>query len=159
MRLKAFIEEDFVNYKKPSMFLGSCFCTFKCCKEANLPFSTCQNCDLYSAEIIEIKNHTLIERFKNNPITEAIVIGGMEPLDQFEELLSLIKDFRESGIANEFVIYTGYNKYEITEKIQELKKSSNIIVKYGRFIPNDEKRFDKVLGVNLISSNQYAEKL
>jgi hypothetical protein len=33
----------------------------------------------------------------------------------------------------------------------------NIIVKFGRFIPDDEKRFDEVLGVELASHNQYAE--
>ena len=32
-------------------------------------------------------------------------------------------------------------------------------MKYGRFIPNMENRFDLILEVNLASNNQYAEKL
>ena len=34
----------------------------------------------------------------------------------------------------------------------------NIIIKYGRYIPNDGKHFDRVLGVELVSNNQYAIK-
>ena len=29
-------------------------------------------------------------------------------------------------------------------------------IKYGRYIPNDGKHFDRVLGVELVSNNQYA---
>ena len=35
----------------------------------------------------------------------------------------------------------------------------NIIVKFGRFIPDQESHYDEVLGVNLASNNQYAKKL
>jgi len=30
MKLKFLIDEDFVNYKEPSMFIGFPNCTFKC---------------------------------------------------------------------------------------------------------------------------------
>lgn len=40
-----------------------------------------------------------------------------------------------------------------------LKKYKNIIVKFGRYIPNQKKHFDPVLGVELASDNQHAEKL
>ena len=33
MRVTNIVYEDFVNYKKPSMFLGSISCDFKCCVE------------------------------------------------------------------------------------------------------------------------------
>ena len=36
---------------------------------------------------------------------------------------------------------------------------SNIIIKFGRFIPNREPHFDEVLGVNLASNNQYAKRI
>ena len=39
MRLKALIDEDFTNYKKPSMFIGTISCNWKCCKEQNLDVS------------------------------------------------------------------------------------------------------------------------
>jgi hypothetical protein len=32
-------------------------------------------------------------------------------------------------------------------------------MKYGRYIPNNKGRFDKVLGVQLASDNQYAERI
>jgi hypothetical protein len=40
-----------------------------------------------------------------------------------------------------------------------LKNFDNIIIKYGRFIPNQEQHYDETLGVNLASNNQYAERL
>ena len=43
MKLKFIKRDDFVNYKKCSMFLGTTSCDWKCCKENNLPCSTCQN--------------------------------------------------------------------------------------------------------------------
>ena len=43
MRIKAIIDEDYTNYKKPAMFIGTASCCGKCCKEAGLPLSVCQN--------------------------------------------------------------------------------------------------------------------
>ena len=43
--------------------------------------------------------------------------------------------------------------------VEELKKYPNIVVKYGRYIPNSESHYDEVLGITLASSNQYAEKI
>jgi hypothetical protein len=42
MRVKNIVYEDFVNYKKPSMFIGTISCGGKCCIEAGIPFSVCQ---------------------------------------------------------------------------------------------------------------------
>ena len=39
------------------------------------------------------------------------------------------------------------------------KKFNNIIIKFGRYIPNSSKKYDDVLGVYLSSENQYALKL
>ena len=36
-------------------------------------------------------------------------------------------------------------------------KWENIIIKFGRYIPNQEKHYDDVLGIELASDNQYAE--
>lgn len=40
--LKDIIAEDFVQYKKPSMFLVSRVCDWKCCKDAHIDYSVCQ---------------------------------------------------------------------------------------------------------------------
>ena len=41
----------------------------------------------------------------------------------------------------------------------KLKQYDNIIIKFGRFIPNQEKHYDEVLGVELASPNQYARRI
>ena len=55
------------------------------------------------------------------------------------------------------VIYTGYKEEELIEQIKFLQQFDNIIVKFGRFIPNSPHIFDTVLGVELASNNQYAK--
>lgn len=160
MKVKFILEEDFVNYKKPNMFIGTCFCDFKCCHEIGAPESMCQNEPWFQEPIKEIGADTIIHKYTSNPFTTAIVFGGMEPLLQFEEIVDFIQRFRK--ISNDdIVIYTGYNKDEILDKIQIFQNNNikNIIIKFGRYRPNEEKHFDEVLGVNLASSNQYAEKI
>jgi len=157
MKLKGIIDEDFVNYKKPSMFLSFNRCSFKCDKECGR--TICQNSALALEKDIDISLVEIIERYLNNPITKAIVCGGLEPFDSWDDLQCLILNFRYYT-NDDIVIYTGYYKEEIDkEKIDWLKLYSPIIIKYGRFIPNDEEYFNDVLGVKLASKNQYTEKI
>ena len=58
---------------------------------------------------------------------------------------------------DDIVIYTGYTEEEIKDKVKWLSLYENIIIKFGRFVPNAEKHFDEVLGVELASPNQYAK--
>lgn len=75
-------------------------------------------------------------------------------------IFSFIKKMRvEYNCDDDIVIYTGYYKYEKLSEITRLRKFKNIIVKYGRFIPNNTNHFDEVLGVSLASMNQFAEKI
>lgn len=157
MRVKAIKDEDFVNYKVPCMFISTCFCDWKCCHDANIPEEVCQNNELASMRTIDVSADSIYRRYINNPISEAIVIGGLEPIKQFDEIYELIEYFRVNSCKDNFVIYTGYNKDEITDEIRQLSDFKNIIIKFGRFIPNQEPHYDHVLGVNLISDNQYAE--
>lgn len=156
MNIKALIDEDFVNYKKPSMFIGTSYCTFKCERENSE--CHCQNSNLSKSSIINIDDEKLVERYIKNNITKSVVIGGLEPMDTFEELISFIDKFR-NRCDDDVVIFTGYYEEEVSSKIEQLKKYKNIIIKFGRFIPNQEKHFDEVLGVNLASKNQYALKI
>lgn len=157
MKIKGLIAEDFVNYKLPSMFIISSVCNWKCCKEQNIDISYCQNADLVSQKTLDISTERIYNMFVTNPITEAVVIGGLEPFDQIDEIIELIDYFRENKVFSPFVIYTGYYPTEIVSSLNRLKNYCNIIVKFGRFIPNSESKYDNVLGVNLISDNQYAE--
>ena len=159
MRIKGLQDEDFVNYKKPSMFIGTSICDWKCCTEQCLDKSICQNSSLANSKTIDISADKIYRRYINNPITKAVVIGGLEPILPFPEVLDLIYTLRNNGCFDDFVIYTGYYPSEIKHEIEELERCENIIIKFGRFIPNQEKHYDEVLGVYLISDNQYAEKI
>ena len=57
MRLRGLVEEDFTNYKKPSMFLIVPFCTFKCDKEYGTQI--CQNLPVTKEPIVEISNEDM----------------------------------------------------------------------------------------------------
>ena len=159
MLIKGVIDEDFVNYKMSSMFIGAIKCDWKCCTESNLPITVCQNQPLAKEPNIEVSADEIFSRYISNPITQAIVIGGLEPFLQFNEIKNLIKTFRENNCNDNIVIYTGYYPHELQKEIEELKQYKNIIVKFGRYSPNQEKHYDDVLGVYLVSDNQYGEKI
>lgn len=158
MKLKFVKPEDFVNYKKCSLFLGTCYCDWKCCIENNLPCSICQNYPRSNNPIKDIPNEKIFDFYKKNNLMEAIIFGGLEPMKQFEEMLEFISEFRNIS-NNDIVIYTGYYPEEISDKIAQLTKFSNIIVKFGRYIPNKPNRYDDILGITLASDNQYAKKI
>lgn len=156
--LKGIIDEDFVNYKVPSMTLMFPKCSLKCDKEYGM--SLCHNSPLLKEPDVSISINKLVDRYLNNNITEAIVCQGMEPFDSFNELLELIYAIRIKRHCNDvIVIYTGYNKFEILGKLIQLVFYDNIIVKFGRFVPDQKPHYDEVLGVYLASDNQYAEKI
>lgn len=151
MKVKTIIEEDFINYKKPSMFIATTKCNFKCDKECGKP--VCQNSELAKAPNIEIDDEEIIKRYLNNSITEAICIAGLEPLNDFNDLFEFISDFRQYS-KDDIIIYTGYYPEEIPSYLERLKENfSNIIIKFGRFIPNQKSHYDELLGVELASEN------
>ena len=153
MIIKDIVAEDFLNYKRPSMFIATAKCDWKCGAEY------CQNTPLAKAPSKEISNETIYKMYHNNDITKAIVVGGLEPMQQFEELSALISLFRERGDQSTFVIYTGYDRDEIDDKVELLKRYGNITIKFGRYIPGQSVHYDQILGVNLASDNQYAEQI
>lgn len=155
MVIKGLVEEDFANYKKASLFLCFPNCSFKC--ERDCGVACCQNSDLASSPNIEVDSRELISRYISNPITSAVVIGGLEPFDDFEQLIDFIELLREKSF-DDIVIYSGYNEDEIQNEIT-LLKNYDVIVKFGRFVPNAKHRFDKLLGVELASENQYAKRI
>lgn len=154
MLVKDILDVDFINYKKASMTISFPRCNWKCEKECGK--QVCQNSALAQAPDIEISVDKIIERYLNNKISKSIVAGGLEPLDSWADLQLFIEKFREKS-DDDIVIYTGYYKKEIIDKINWLKNYDNIIVKFGRFIPGHNKHYDNVLGIELASDNQYAE--
>lgn len=157
MKIVFLNDYDIVNYKKPSMFIGFPCCTFKCNKESGK--NVCQNYELIKSKQIDVTYEEIVKEYIENPLTSAIVFGGLEPFDTYEDVKNLIIEFRKYT-NDEIVIYTGYNENEVKNKTALLSKNfANIIVKFGRFMPNTTQHFDEILGVKLFGDNQYAKKI
>lgn len=164
MLIKNLVDEDFVNYKKPSMFIAFPRCSFKCDREAGC--AICQNGALANEPDLDIPITEIVNRYLKNPITKAIVFGGLEPWDTIVDMGRLIAEFRKYT-NDDIVIYTGYTEEELingvylSQDMFNIIKShyKNIIIKFGRFIPNQEKHYDEILGVELASPNQYARRI
>lgn len=149
MTIKGILDEDYVNYKLPSMYIAFPHCDFKCGE------GLCQNKQLLEQTNIEINDHTLISRYIANPLTKAIVCAGMEPFCTFDMLHQFLINFRQRS-KDDIVIYTGYTEKEVENFVDLLKPLKNVIIKYGRYIPNSNPRYDEELGIKLASENQYA---
>lgn len=156
MKLKGINDYDICNYKKPAMFLIFPYCSFKCDKECGV--NVCQNSALAREPVIEIRAADIVHRYLDNPLTHAVVCGGLEPFDSAQELILFITYFRMHS-KDPIIIYTGYKEEELTEQIKFLQNFDNIIVKFGRFIPNSPHIYDAILGVELASDNQYAKHI
>lgn len=156
MKLKGIVDTDITNYKKISMFLITETCSLKCDKENKNNY--CHNSGLLSQPTIEISSDELYERYKSNNLSEAIVIGGLEPFDSMSDLLELMFTFRRvHRCKDDIVIYTGYRKEEIEDELFVLEDYAPFIIKFGRYRPNQEPHFDKILGIELANDEQYAE--
>lgn len=147
MQLISIVDEDWVNYKKPSMFLIFPKCSMKCGKK-------CQNRHLLQEEPIEVNIDSLIDRYMNNDITKAVVCGGLEPFDSWQDLQAFIMNFRYYS-PDDIVIYTGYTEEELKDKLPWLSVYENIYVKVGRYMPKCKSYKSDLLGIELASTNQY----
>ena len=159
MIIKGIKDEDFLQYRLPSMLVAFPSCTFKCEKECSGCKGMCQNGSLANSPNIEISAKAIVGRYMSNPISKALVCGGLEPFDSYTQLLELLTEFRAT-CDDPIVVYTGFYKDEIEQKLEYIIEFiPNVIIKFGRYIPNEEKHLDPILGVELASSNQYAEKI
>lgn len=160
MRVTNIIHEDFVNYKKPSMFIGTCFCDGKCYKELNRDKSMCINNELAESSKHSVTDDELIIQYIHNPYSEAIVFGGLEPMLQIDEICKFLTLLRCTYECEDpVIIYTGYVPDEIEDQLNRLRSFKNIIVKFGRYVPDQNSRYDEVLGITLASDNQWAEQI
>lgn len=158
MLIKAIKDEWFQDYKIPSMLVAFPFCSFKCDHDCGK--QVCQNSTLALSPTIELSYSEIISRYRENPISKAIIMAGLEPFDSAEDLIELIRCFRKEDIYDPVVIYTGYKEEEIpSEQLSSLASCKPVIIKYGRYIPGQESHIDPILGVYLAGDNQYAKFL
>lgn len=150
------IDESFTEYKLPHMLVGFPYCSFKCDRENGN--QVCQNWELAKAPRIAVEAEDIAARYVSNDLTKAVVFAGLEPFDSFKEMVALINELR-NVTEDDIVIYTGYDKDEIEKMIEAIAVYRNIIVKFGRYRPGQQKHFDEVLGVELASDNQFAKRI
>ena len=135
MIIKQLRDEDFTNYRLPSMVVGFPSCTFKCEKDCGCR-GMCQNSELFKSPSIEMSSKDIVDRYMNNPITRAIVLGGLEPFDTFGQMLELMCEFREKT-DDTIVIYSGYYRDEIPkERIDAIIKYVNEHPEFGLYLEN-----------------------
>lgn len=150
MLVKTILPEDYVNYKKPALFISSSRC------DGNCP--NCQNQFLKDQTTLNIDNKRLVKLFIDNPLTEAIVLAGLDPFASFEDTLEFYKELRKESPTTTVVIYTGQYPTQLEREINSLVSIGGpLIIKFGDYREGDKPHFDELLGIELASDNQYAE--
>ena len=158
IEVKGVIWEDLVNYKKIGTTLMFPKCSFKCDKECGE--QVCQNWELAAAPSQTVHINGFMRLYKSNPITEAIILQGLEPFDSLIDVYTVAAALEDFNITDDLVIYTGYNRDEIASHLKPLYSiPGHLIIKWGRYIPGQKSHYDPVLGVYLSSDNQYGEQL
>lgn len=161
MLVKTVLEERFDDYRLPSLYIGCVSCNGKCAAEGRFSIDMCINDVWRKTPNVRVDDDVIIRRYLRNPITSAVVFGLLEPMEQFDEVYAFVEKLRINyQCDDDVVIYTGYTEKECQEAgwIEKLSGFHNIVIKFGRFIPNHAAHFDEVLGVKLASDNQYAIK-
>ena len=156
MKIKGILDTDHVNYKKLSMTIMFPKCSFKCDHECGQ--AVCQNSPLVNEPDIDISYEKIVDRYMNNPLTEAIVFQGLEPFDSTEDVYELVKAFR--NVTNDdIVIYTGYTEEECDWHIGYFKdfplRNSNVylfprptlFINAALLVPNSMKSFSTFRGI------------
>lgn len=171
MHVLDIVDEDFVNYKLPTMTIAMPYCDFKCDKMANR--EVCHNHHLAQLPILNVHTSTIIARYLNNPITKGITFQGLEPFyidrsqgkDSYTEIMNFIKVIRSQySCKDPIIIFTGFTEEECNQQgllgpLLNNQTLNNIIIKFGRYIPDQESHLDLLLGITLSSDNQYAKQI
>ena len=131
MKIKGLTDTNFTDYKLPSLYIATPYCSFKCDKECGR--AVCQNSALAHDTIYSVPNAAIAKIYNDNPVTQAVVFGGLEPLDS-TDLLEAITDLQTMCKIMRIVIYTGYTEEEVQSKFPTLLSTTNLVMKYGRFV-------------------------
>lgn len=147
------VTEVFQDYKKPALMVCTAHCDFKCCKDAG--YDVCHNMKVAKQRGVFLPFARLLNMVNKSTLTDAVLFGGLEPFLQADELVQCIEYLRAHGMTKDIVIYTGYDRSELDQKTLLRLSCSQVIVKFGRYVPNSSPVFDPILGIILASDNQY----
>lgn len=144
---------DIVNYKEACMFIGAGYSCSRGCPN-------CQNEALKGTQPHLTKGERIVEDYLHLPITHAIVFGGLEPLDDLDNLTEWVRLFRDKT-NDPIIIYSGDSPESprVGNAVTRLKRYKNIIFKLGEYHTGQEPHYDELLGVKLASDNQHGYRL
>lgn len=120
----------------------------------------CRGCfhqDRFNTPIYEEELEDIIDKIKENPFTNGIVLGGFEWTEQYEELLAVI----EGALANdlEVILYTHYTIDDIKREYNQLLQYKGIYIKCGEYDDTKLSANYTSYGVPLASTNQIIYKV
>lgn len=145
--------EVFQDYKDSAILFSAIDCDWKCCREYGQ--SICQNQKMHGQREVILPFSRVLETICNS-YTDAVIFGGLEPMLQADELVQCIEYLRQQGMSRPIIIYTGYYPHEINTDTLIRLANCHVIMKFGRYDPSYEPKFDDILGITLASGNQFS---
>lgn len=112
MKLSGIIEESIVDgpgIRITIFFQGCTHHCYKCHNEKTWDFNLGKTCSLEQIDKI----------IENNPHTDGITLSGGDPLDQYEDCLTLCKHIKNKYKDLNIILYTGYTYEQIIQKHHE----------------------------------------
>ncbi|WP_195618650.1 4Fe-4S cluster-binding domain-containing protein [Clostridium paraputrificum] len=121
-------------------------CPYKC--------KGCFNQYLKTKPIRQNSAKEIIQKVKQNPFNEGIILGGLEWTYQPNDMIELINESEKVNLK--IMIFTHMYKDEFLSKFPQLA-NRNIIVKFGGY--EEQNKIDDYYsnGTKLATSNQYVE--
>ena len=151
MRIKLHgYKEVYNDYKKVGVLLATPTCNNNC--------KYCQNEYLKKKKPIEYDISEIFNFVKKNKLIKSFIFGGLDCMDSFDQTYDIIKEIRKK-FDYDIVLYTGKLKTDINLEIEKLKNFKGIIIKFGKYKKNKEKKYDELLGITLASNNQYSRRI
>lgn len=165
MKLIDIKSDNTTDYKKTALFIAFPYCSGKCGE-------LCQNKRLMTLSKNALKDvdiTTIVEFYDSLKTHNSVVMGGLEPLDSIDDVITIIYNICNVQKPTDIVIYTGYTDQEYLYNFEDKLinayktaknlKNKQLIVKVGRFDPSIKENYlNKTLGVKLATSNQLTYK-
>jgi len=90
------------------------YCDFKCDRENGTQL--CHNWALTDCKSLKIEPARIAHLYVTSALTSALCMQGLEPMDSFDDVIEVCSLVR-AVTDDDIVIYTGYNRDEIEDKI------------------------------------------